>query len=151
MFLRESERLTPDDIRHVELNLGITLPAEVTQHYLDHNGGIPDPNCWMMDNGEWHCVQQFLPVKYGRRTLETVYLQGIEKGYLAKNLIPFANDHGGNYFCVDQEGRVYFCAMDVWDRDLSDETNRKNATKLLVDSFSAFVAGLVPDPEQDDE
>src|SRR5262249_49033456 len=151
MFLRESEKLTPDDIRALEAKLGFTIPIEVKEHYLRHNGGIPDPNCWMMENGEWHCIQQFIPMKYGRRTLDSVYLQGIEKGYLTKNLVPFANDHGGNYFCCDEAGRVYFCAMDVWSRGLPDEANRKRATKLLAASFSAFVSGLVPDPEKEED
>ena len=151
MLTRESEKLTPDDIRDVESRLGIVIPGEVRDHYLQHNGGIPDPNCWMMDNSVWHCVQMFLPIKYGRRTLESVYKQGAEKGYLTKNLIPFGNDHGGNYFCFDETGRVYFCAMDVWSRELSDEANRKNATKLLAPSFNEFVAGLVPDPEKEED
>ncbi|MGH9760486.1 MAG: SMI1/KNR4 family protein [Blastocatellia bacterium] len=151
MVRKPAERLTLNDLDEVELNRGVKLPDEVRRHYLEYNGGIPDPNCWVMENGEWHCVQQFLPIKYGKRTLESVYLKGVEKGYLGPEMVPFANDQGGNYFCFDQAGRVFFYAMDVWSPDATNEENKKRAAKLLADSFNEFVSGLDVNPVEDED
>jgi cell wall assembly regulator SMI1 len=150
MFRKLSESVNRNDINELEQKLGIIFPEEVKGHYLEYNGGIPDPNCWVMDNGEWHCVQQFLPMKHGKRTIESVYLQGMERGYLIAKTVPFANDPGGNYFCFNEAGQVYFYAMDVWSPDLPAEENRKKAAKRLAESFQEFVSGLEPDPEEDE-
>lgn len=144
-----SERITQDDIRAVASRLDIAIPEQVEAFYLAQNGGVPTLSCWMMENGECHCIQTSLPMKYGKRTLESVYLMGIAKDYLTRNMVPFANDAGGNYFCFDHRGHVYFYAMDGWDSDLSMGENRSKAAQWLAGSFQAFIAGLVPDPEAD--
>jgi hypothetical protein len=149
MIRNASDKVTLDDIRGLASRLSIAIPEQVRTFYLAQNGGIPTLPCWMMENGEWHCIQSFLPMKYGKRTLESVYLMGVEKGYLAKNMVPFANDAGGNYFCFDHRGQVYFYAMDGWRGDVSLDENRKKAAQWLTGSFRAFIAGLVADPEAD--
>jgi hypothetical protein len=151
IFRNAGDSIMREDILEIASRLNIVIPQAVQAHYLRHNGGIPEPDCWIMENGEWHCVQAFLPMKHGRRTLESVYLQGIAKDYLARNVVPFANDAGGNYFCFEPRGRVCFYAMDGWNAERSVEENKKKATQWLANSFEEFIAGMVPNPEGSEE
>jgi len=140
--------LSREDLASVERDLGITIPEEVKAHYLRHNGETPDPGCWILENGEAACIAECFPIKHGERTLESVYKTGLEKGFLTKGLVPFANDWGGNYFCFDERGQAHFYAMDAWSDRLSMEENKKKAASLLTESFKAFIQGLVPDPSE---
>jgi hypothetical protein len=142
IFRKNLPALTTEDVRTVEEQVKIKLPDEVKSHYLAYNGGVPQRPCWQLEDGEFHRVGVFLPMKYGLaggRTVETVYAKGTKGGYLTKDLIPFANDEGGNYFCFNPHGEIFFYAMDIWDKNLSDDENRRKAIEPLTHSFSAFV------------
>ena len=154
MFQRVSKPLMLEDITQVELDLGILIPNEVKIHYLQHNGGLPDPNTWIIDEdfGIWHSVSTFFPMRYPSDfstgiTIESVYKQGQEKDFLLRDLVPFANDPGGNFFCFDPNGQVYFYSMDDWDQNLSKDENKLKSKRFLTNSFSAFVEGLTSEPK----
>lgn len=151
MFLNPSPAITANDIDAIEKALQVVIPKKVQEHYLAHNGGMPRPNCyWFIGDGiEWHRIRTFFPMKYpeGGRTLEKVYRLGIDKDDLIRNLVPFADDEGGNYFCFDETGRVFFYPLDAWDHELSRQENKEKTPEFLCSSFQAFVLGLAPNPE----
>lgn len=144
-FRDVSKKLTPVDLAVVESALKIVLPDPVKSHYLEYNGGAPERTCWELESGEALCITDFLPMMYAfedGRTMESVYLKGLKRNFLVKGLVPFANDWGGNYFCFDDEGRVYFYSIDNWSDRRSTEDNKRAATKFLLPSFAEFIDRL---------
>jgi hypothetical protein len=113
-FRKTVESLNETDFQGVERELGVRLPREVRDHYLQYNGGIPEHPCWKLDWGdEYSRVSTFLPMKYTLRrgrNVESVYRNGIDGEYLVRGLVPFANDEGGNYYCFNEHGEVFFYA-----------------------------------------
>lgn len=63
---------------------------------------------------------------------------------IPRNLLPFANDWGGNFFCLnlDNYSIVYF-ATDSFDEDLTMQENHIKLQRYLTNSFPNFVDGLV--------
>ena len=132
--------------------MGFIFPDEMKYLYLRCNGGFPERNCWEYEEGEFHSIHGFIPIKYAtgsRGCIEDVYKKLVSKNLLPKTFMPFARDPGGNYFCTEEKGKVYFYAMDAWDDELSDEENQKKATSLICDFFSQFINGLVWEKRQD--
>ncbi len=150
-FSETSNPVTLHDIQSVEKEIGLVFPKEMIDHYLRFNGGFAERNRWEYEEGEFHCVHGFIPIKHpsgSRKTIEEVYKKMISKNLLPKTFIPFARDPGGNFFCTDENGKVYYYVMDVWDDELSIEQNQKTATELICNSFAEFIDGLV---SQDDD
>ena len=59
VFERTGPPLSELDIKRVERRLGITLPQDLKEHYLLHNGGRPRPRFFLKD-GEPYGVHEFL-------------------------------------------------------------------------------------------
>jgi len=153
LFSKGGVNLSSEDIGDIQQHLNLVLPEELVNHYLIHNGGIPSNSFWILEDGCSLWVKKFLPMKFPvgtGRTLEDSYLLMVAKNVMPKGLIPFAIDHGGNYFCIDTSGEVYFYAVDRWDEALSDEQNHEKAKKKLGVSFQLFVNQLVETDEFED-
>src|SRR5262245_66279103 len=147
-FSNVREKITAAEIADTGTALGVVIPDEVVQHYVEHNGGTPARACWESNDFEPQCISQFLPIKHatkGGLSVEKSYRNGVDKGFLPRGLVPFAVDWGGNYFCFDEDGGVYFFAVDAWSDDRSTEENQKDATRFLSRSFKTFVDKLVPE------
>ncbi|HEY0778074.1 MAG TPA: SMI1/KNR4 family protein [Gemmatirosa sp.] len=138
-----------EDLRQVEQQLGTGFPDDVVQHYSATNGGIPENHWW--DNGDSEFeISHFLPMQAplpDGRSVESTHAMLVSKGLIDRQLVPFALDSGGNYYCFDRSGAVYFVATDVWSDDQTPAENRAEATTRLADSFSVFVDMLGPSPD----
>jgi hypothetical protein len=147
-FSGASEPVSAAEIADTATALGVVIPEEVARHYVEHNGGTPARPCWEQNDFEPLCIAEFLPIRHATEdgsSVETSYANGVKKGFLPRGLVPFAVDWGGNYFCFDEDGRVYFFAVDAWSDRLSNEENQKKAAKLLSRSFKTFIDKLVPE------
>lgn len=150
-FEDSEQRLTEEEFRQAEAEIGHQLPDSFREHYLEYNGGTPIPAVFPGD-GDWEEIEiaTFFPIKYNssendlkRTLLEGKYHFMVERGVIPKGLLPFANDHGGNFFCLDLgTGEVCFYATDAFDSDLTPEENHKKARRTLSPSFEAFLASI---------
>ncbi len=67
-----------------------------------------------------------------------------DKQVIPENLLPFANDWGGNYFCLNVDsGLVSYFTTDNFYAELSFEENQKKSETVICSSFTNFVQGLV--------
>lgn len=148
---RVGPALTVDDVRSAERQLGAPFPTEVAQHYLAANGGVPENQWW--DDGEYeYDVTHVLPLRTplpDGRSVESTHALLVGKGMVDPGLVPFAVDGGGNYFCFDADGAVYFVAADVWADELTAAENRAEARTRVAGSFADCVR--VPGPRPEDE
>jgi hypothetical protein len=140
------------DFALVEQDLGVTLPEDFKNHYRQFNGGTPEKTVWIDPEGKWeeNEVGSFLPLRYWKTKgndpdfiIEGITRQDWAAGQLPRNLIPFATDWGGNYFCIDHvTGKIYFFVRDVWSDNLTNEQNLEANTRYVTSSLKEFVDGL---------
>ncbi|EKS7113616.1 SMI1/KNR4 family protein [Enterobacter ludwigii] len=151
-FKKCEKKIGRADIYKTESKLSITLPDDFVSHYLQFNGGIPEKSWW--DGGEGFEpveVAGFKPFVYNTQTnddprslIDGCYISMLDREVIPRNLLPFANDWGGNFFCLnlDNYSIVYF-ATDSFDKDLTMQENHIKLQRYLTNSFSHFVEGLV--------
>jgi len=80
--------------------------------------------------------------------IDGCYISMVDREVIPKNLLPFANDWGGNFFCLDLDNYsiVYF-ATDSFDEDLTMQENHRKLQRYLTNSFANFVNGLVAEED----
>lgn len=141
-FHNREENLSSFEIDDVEVRLGLRFPAVLRAHFLNVNGGQPDP--YVFEDTELDTVvSECLPLKssHGTGTAVDAYNHLILSKCLAPlAYFPFAVDGGGDYFfcdCSTAEGTVYFYRSDSLD----------DRTKLLSlgVGFKEFWACLKPE------
>ncbi|EOY8403761.1 SMI1/KNR4 family protein [Enterobacter asburiae] len=144
------------DITKTEEKLSITLPDDFVSHYLQFNGGISEKSWWDGDE-DFEPIEMaaFKPFAYNSQTnnapeslIDGCYISMVDREVIPKNLLPFANDWGGNFFCLDLDNYsiVYF-ATDSFDEDLTMQENHRKLQRYLTNSFANFVNGLVAEED----
>ncbi|MFP3917107.1 SMI1/KNR4 family protein [Lysinibacillus telephonicus] len=139
MFIECSNQLTISDLNDVETKLGFNLPQQLKKHYLKYNGGVPVKPCYYAQDIDVETeIAEFSPIKYknGSGLLEERYLDFINRDALPKKYLPFANDWGGNLFCIDLEDESVVL---IW-MDLGEVTER--SVNFLSNSFDNFINNL---------
>lgn len=144
------------DNTKTEEKLSITLPDDFVSHYLQFNGGISEKSWWDGDE-DFEPIEMaaFKPFAYNSQTnnapeslIDGCYISMVHRELIPKNLLPFANDWGGNFFCLDLDNYsiVYF-ATDSFDEDLTMQENHRKLQRYLTNSFANFVNGLVAEED----
>lgn len=144
------------DITKTEEKLSITLPDDFVSHYLQFNGGISEKSWWDGDE-DFEPIEMaaLKPFAYNSQTnnapeslIDGCYISMVDREVIPKNLLPFANDWGGNFFCLDLDNYsiVYF-ATDSFDEDLTMQENHRKLQRYLTNSFANFVNGLVAEED----
>ena len=155
-FSNCEKKIERADIAKIEEKLSITLPDDFVSHYLHLNGGTPEKSWWDCDEDfEPVEVAGFKPFVYNAQTnddprslIDGCYISMLAREVIPNNLLPFANDWGGNFFCLnlDNYSIVYF-ATDSFDEDLTMQENHTKLQRYLTNSFSKFVNGLVTEED----
>lgn len=145
--------VTAADLDHAESVIGKKLPPSFRDHYLKYNGGMPERAYWVdekfFDPVE---VAAFKPIAHCDYTLLSTYQLMLKKQVLPARLLPFANDLGGNFFCLDLgTGGVSYFTTDNFYGELSPEENQIKSENYLCADFPGFVQGLVAEDDLDEE
>ena len=152
-FSDDNAAITSADLDHLESAIGKKLPTPFRNHYLKYNGGVPERAYWISEDFfDPIEVASFRSIAYGEPTLLSTYQMMLEKQVLPAHLLPFANDWGGNFFCLnlDTEAVSYF-TTDSFDSDLSPEENQAQSEKLVCSNFLRFVQGLIDEDDLNEE
>lgn len=145
--------ITPADLDELESVIGKKLPTAFRNHYLTYNGGMPERPYWasedFFDSIE---VASFRPIAYGEPTLLSTYQLMLKKKIIPSHLLPFADDLGGNFFCLNLDsGGISYFTTDTFDSELSPEENHAESEKPVCSNFLRFVQGLVDETDVDEE
>ncbi|UVE68933.1 SMI1/KNR4 family protein [Burkholderia pyrrocinia] len=164
MEINEFENCAPKisivDFENAEKEIGHKLPVEFRDHYLKNNGGNPENTLFdNSDGGEPFEVVGFYPIKFNTAAYETKdsllvehYRSMLDRSVIPDNLLPFAHDPGGNFFCLNLDGGgVVFYATDSFDSDLSAEQNHAVLQTILTISFESFMNQLSRDSSLDSD
>lgn len=91
------------------------------------------------------------PFKYNKITndepislIDGCYVEMVRKNVIPKNLIPFANDWGGNFFCLNKfDNSIVFYTTDSFRSDYPMNKNHELSQRKLACSFNEFMSGLI--------
>ena len=97
------EQLTKKEFESFENTLKVSFPKGFVHFYLTFNGGLPSHRYF-----EGIEISYFAPIKYGEpeNTITGTIQRLSELERLPNGLIPFANDPGGWYFCIDLNEKI---------------------------------------------
>ena len=143
-LIRTKHPLTNADLIEVEKAFHFTFPSEFRRHYLRYNGGSPERNLFKKNNRIF-VVQEFLQIKFGTREFEETFRDfKIDNEILPKNLVPFAVDPGGDYYCFsigdEDRGSIWFYVGEYHDQ-------QDRAAEYLTKSLPAFLEGMTREEE----
>jgi len=152
-FSDYEKAITPANLDQLESVIGKKLPAPFRNHYLKYNGGMPERAYWVSEDFfDPIEVASFRPITYGEPTLLSTYQLMLKKQVLPAHLLPFADDLGGNFFCLNLDsGAISYYTTDTFDSDLSPEENQAESEKPICSNFLRFVQGLIDEEDLDEE
>ena len=144
-FSRTGQPLSLKDIEEVEKGLGFSLPGDLRNFYLSHNGGRPNPRFFFKDE-DWYGVHQFLAMKDdGKAGFEETYrILVLLTPEFPRGFIPIAVDEGGDYFlyCIEggDYGKIFFNQSDYID-------DPERFVVFLAENLISFIAALENAPD----
>ncbi|WP_347928394.1 SMI1/KNR4 family protein [Pseudomonas helvetica] len=152
-FSDDETAIISADLDHLESTIGKKLPPHFRNHYLKYNGGMPERAYWVSEDFfDPIEVASFRPITYGEPTLLSTYQLMLKKQVLPAHLLPFADDLGGNFFCLNLDsGAISYFTTDTFDSDLSPEENQAESEKPICSNFLRFVQGLIDEDDVDEE
>jgi hypothetical protein len=144
-----------DQLRRLESDLGVELPADYRHFLTITNGGTGNGLCFVEPTGDdpggvgLHHIGGFRKESYFSLTIRRARYQD-KYARIPRELLWIADDSFGNAICIGilgpYRGKVYFWDHeeepdpDEWDGSVESAGN----ITPLADSFTAFVAGLRP-------
>lgn len=153
IFLNTEAAIGLAELDDLEALIGKKLPDSFRDHYLRYNGGTPERTYWLSENMDEPLeVASFKPIASTPSNLLSTYHSMVNKQVIPAQLLPFANDWGGNYFCLNLEsGLISYFTTDNFYSDLSVEENQTKSEIVICSSFACFVQGLVEEEDLDEE
>jgi len=145
-----------DDIEAFEAEIGATLPDDYRRFLMRTSGGYLDEYRFegaTPNGGSWTAVLSHVGGLHDKPDLSLRAARGCFQGgelQIPRTLLWIMGDPGGNGICIGltgkYRGRVYFWIHDEqpdpqeWDGQVETASN----VILLANSFTDFVAGIVP-------
>lgn len=127
------------DIDEVERKMGVVFPNVLRRHFKQFNGGTTVKAAVRVGD-RLFAVHDFMSIKHGNSNIDDTF--NYLKPILPANMLPFASDPGGNFYCVflrvESYGKVYF----VDHEELHDP---EQAFEFMLDSFELFLDSLTDD------
>lgn len=145
--------LSEEALRAFEERLGIILPEQYRHFLLVHNGGEASPDVFKIRNEQGPYTDSVVRCFFSigdvpnYRSFEWHYnLYKIEEDRLPHNMIPIADDPGGNLICIStvgtDAGAVYF-----WNHEEETEPPSDANLHLIADTFQEFLGALYKPPK----
>lgn len=130
--------LLQDEIDDLEQRLSTKLPASLRELYATANGGSLEKRRCKSSGGEVFVFHEFLEVSgKPNKGLELAWdVCHIDPGFMPDGLHPFANDGGGDFFCVrsSDEAVIFF--------DSANTDNLEWAVNEVAPSMRAFISNM---------
>jgi hypothetical protein len=118
---RRPAELSEQEVAEVERMLGVRFPSGLSTFFMLANGGHPVPPIYD-HNGIVVRVHGTLALRAHGDSALRAYGDLVTRWKSRPNLFPFANDEGGNLFCVDCDtstGAVVVVVLDRPDAPIS--------------------------------
>lgn len=132
-LIKTKQSLSRSEIDSFSKKNDLVLPQDFINFYLKFNGGRPSHKYFKN-----YCLSFFIPIKYGltENTIEYLIKELSEGDFLPQGYLPFANDSGGWYFCLDLNETNYGSVY-VIRNDMADES-----PVFVAPNFKDFIENL---------
>jgi hypothetical protein len=88
-----------NSLANIEKKYGMKIPLKLKELIIENNGGRPNPSIFKPSSGEE--VQVKMLLSYNEEDAETIYMCiDYFKEHFGNDLLPFASEASGNYFCI---------------------------------------------------
>ena len=133
-------KLTDEQIKKVENELGIIFPADYIKCVKENNGGRPRPGSFDLEGRAGISLKALLPLDLDLKgNLLEVRSWILDR--LPPDVIPVLSDNFGNYVCLDYRPGKYSPVIVFWDHELA-YTGIDKGIKPICDNFEEFL-GLI--------
>ncbi|OJV94841.1 MAG: hypothetical protein BGO39_34035 [Chloroflexi bacterium 54-19] len=150
----ESKKFGPaseSDVREFESLIKSRLPEDYRAFLLAHNGGEPDPEVFFINESQGDDIlAKFYGLYKEPKYSSLAWCFETYRGRMPSNIIPIGTDPGGNQVCLSIGGSDYG-AIYFWDHEGIGETPPYENLYLLAPNFSAFLDGLTPNIDDEDD
>lgn len=99
------------EIKEIEKCFHIEFPQILKKYYCNYNGAKINLCKFNVDGFEYE-ISELSPLKYGKCCLEEVIKNDRQDNIIPKNMIPVANNRGGDYYYWDMSSNnvfIYYC------------------------------------------
>lgn len=103
--------ITEGDIKRIEKYWKIEFPEILKNFYLHYNGAKIKLCKFYVEDFTYE-ISELLPLKYGSSCFEEVIKSDRQDGIIPSNMIPIANDRGGDYYywnLLNENIFLYYC------------------------------------------
>ena len=149
-FLKAGPSASEQDIALLENAVRISLPEEFKSWLMVQNGGWPDWSNNFIPRDVIGNIETSILVSSFFNTREIIDVRRNYENRLLANILPFADDGGGNLLCIGISGEQYPCIY-FWDHEQEPEAfkllglklrGNKTNLHLVAKSFSEFLEML---------
>ena len=123
-FHNFEKNISLSEIKEAEENIEYFFPKKFKEFYLSHNGGTPEKCCWTDKDSELDYLEiaSFIPFKFCEKQhnnpdhlIDGIYKKMVIKKIIPANIVPFATDWGGNFFCIRKTDNsiIYYTINDI--------------------------------------
>ena len=128
-----------EQIDQLEVEAGIKLPAPLRDLYETLSEGRFRMNLYVDADETYYDLNRLIPA-YKSSPLGTGFVEHfkftMDRGLVPANLVPFADESGGNLYCIDRnDGSIWYADMEL-DGDWVPPAKR------IAGSLDAFLNGL---------
>lgn len=153
----QGEKIDMAVIEKVERNLGVIFPKSY-KHYISNNNGGHIEGTYIDESG----IKEIISFRFLILEEQILEYCNILNGCTPKDIIPFATDAGGNYYCFDykenqNEPKIVFLdhettitqeEFDDFDQEEIDnmaleEIQREDSITEILDSFDVITNNLI--------
>lgn len=137
-------QLTTARLVALERQLGVVLPENYKLFLLNHNGGRPKPNFFLIHGFErnpFGSIHYFFGIDDDVKSSDVGWNYKTYYGRMPRELLPIAGDGSGNVICLSIKGAnkefIYY-----WDHDAETSAPTYDNLYLISDSFDNFLSGI---------
>lgn len=128
--------LSPTEVDAYCETHGLALPASLRNQLLDQSGGAPRKDLSVpLPGGDETDIFSVFGLEMREPASELAWIADTYAGRIPSELVPFANDSGGNLFLVGADNRVWF-----WDHEREGSEVAASPISESLDSLLGVLA-----------
>ena len=155
-FYQQFKPYTEEELKDLEMNLGVTLPGDYRRFLLQCGGGQPANTVFQQRDKQGKLVRAILVnVFLGNSPVSGADLfsrHAVLSDRIPSDCLPIASNGGSDYLCLGIKGNNYGKVFMWWkdgEADIGAKPTHKNI-EFIADSFDEIASNLKPEEAFDE-
>lgn len=137
--------LGPEQLDQLEADAGVQLPISLRELYGTLSEGRFRLGLYVDADDTYFDLNRLIPA-HKSSPLNSGFVEALkfnrDRGFIPSNLVPFADESGGNVYCIDRNDES------IWYADMELDGDWVPPAKRIADSLDALLKGL-REPDDD--